>query len=1478
MVTRSKKAALLSSHQEHSTSVPSTSFSSLSFSSSSSSLSSLSELSRRSSSPSPSSFSSSSPSSSLFWPMPTVYQHNTMTTDDHHPPPTSSTSSSSSSSSSFHASPSSFRTTRDSELDSVSTSCDDDHHLVMSIMTRRSSVTESTVKEKIYDPPHEADRSSSYDAVGMPPSVACHETRRSSFSEKMSCEEKRNGSCLSSTYEEEKKEEKKKCIKTSSSFLLLPSHLLTSCDPREHVYALFPGGREAVAEALHALGKEEEERMQSLLQQEREREEQERRRRYLAEEEESEQEKRRSRMMTASCFLFLFFLWILWLTDVETSTVLPVISFFSSPFHRLSALFFSSSSSSSSLPPAPAVTRGSRRGEKRRKERREEQDQEEEESLGLQRRQDHLQGLLSGEGERRSEQAEDFVRRPTEDSQREGLSSETSCRSVSPSLKEEKDYEDSLLHLRKNSDSDVSNDVSSPSFHHRDTAQVVSSSSFSSSSSSSSFYLDEEGIIPWMPLVYQQGLDEKEKGLLRAKQEKALKETIFLSDSKAGEDERDVDQQRGRQGPLTETRSSHAFSSSSGHDMMMGPSVHTPESQSVHHTSPQHDIPSSSGVHTPDLERLRQLQLSCLFKEQLPEDLVSQIPLSLSFSSISQLPFIRIPRSMILSTRDLLPNTTFQTSCQIPLSTESTSSSQDLHPHFSSSSSSNSTIRLSSSSSPPHRPCTINELSAFLLVQERRLQRQILRDFFSKELTLLTKRFPHKTWTLHERSAYIREHRRTFFPLLPYCITKGHDRNSLYFTEAHWEAGEYLTHMKRRPLENFIHRISSLISQQGNYQPSRPTQSKEQQAKEYAEAEIHGEKEEKKKKEKKRDPIVKMMEKREQEKNVKEALSVLYSKGLSDIGENIAVSPVSYDFNVGLHQYTWNSDMSVVHAAHEESFTWGGTSHRRTATTDTHHHPHHLLYPPHLHRHLYNLHSDKTHLPPHHLPSRPNPLAPPHTTTRSETPGSPDMAVSSFQKEKVKRILVNQGQLNSVHTLHRFGVIDPHNPWGPVFFLRKGKPTSSKERQEKEEEKEKGEKGDETQEGEEDDDDADGDEPKTLKSTFPLPFASTISGGSALKADGIFTEEEAQRFLPEWMLPTDRVIIEKDGRSMCFHPLFRRQKTSSQSPSSFASEEEEERDCPISIEEDEDNEDYKRTQRMKTEENEEEESISLPRLDSVHFEEVLLASPPSGENEKNKNKKKKMIDRERRVVGIVCKKDVFYSRTYGYGGLILHEGGPIGGFDRIPYQCMRELLSRHNAYAHEDSSLSHASSSSSHLKKEKREEERMKDSTQERRDTSPLVSSFSLSLAEKEERIASVLEKACEVQLRHTHRALEILHGELKKQEGRLSLVYSLGKKDEETKKEEEQREEIEDDSEEEEEVFFRGTIYEMEKKRGEKGEEKDEEADIERTLGITTKMIQAAQSDEKLLTQCISYFRKLRSKLHSSSSSSPHLPPSTSS
>lgn len=108
-----------------------------------------------------------------------------------------------------------------------------------------------------------------------------------------------------------------------------------------------------------------------------------------------------------------------------------------------------------------------------------------------------------------------------------------------------------------------------------------------------------------------------------------------------------------------------------------------------------------------------------------------------------------------------------------------------------------------------------------------------------------------------------------------------------------------------------------------------------------------------------------------------------------------------------------------------------------------------------------------------------------------------------------------------------------------------------------------------------------------------------------MKADGIFTEEEAQLFLPEWMLQTDRLIIEKDGRSMCFHPFFRRRKTSSQSRTSSSSlpSEGEESDCPSSTEE-EDEEGENEKQRVEREENEEEESISLPRLDSIRFEEV----------------------------------------------------------------------------------------------------------------------------------------------------------------------------------------------------------------------------------------------------------------------------------
>ncbi|PFH32138.1 hypothetical protein BESB_020790 [Besnoitia besnoiti] len=499
------------------------------------------------------------------------------------------------------------------------------------------------------------------------------------------------------------------------------------------------------------------------------------------------------------------------------------------------------------------------------------------------------------------------------------------------------------------------------------------------------------------------------------------------------------------------------------------------------------------------------------------------------------------------------------------------------------------------SDSSPFRACTANELLSVLLIREKQLQRGVLRGFFATARSG------------SESAKDLRSSLRARLPPLPFCLLKNTKKNAFFFNDAHWEALQLLSLLQRAPLEEFV----AGVTQAARASQTLTGDASEQQPE---------------------------AEKRQRE-DVRDAVSILYSKGLWDLDGNIAVAPAGYELEGRFNRYTWNSDEAIMHEAAAASFAWK---------------------------------ADRE------LPS-----------------GS--------------QISVNQGQLSSVHTLHRFGVVEASNHWGPVFFFRR---------------------------------------PENDQEARPRPpFASTRhANGISAPGELLFraSPENLQR-LPSWM--RRRRIVPRDG-TMCFHPEYKAEQAHY--------------GCPV-------------IDAPATGGSPHEECDPLPELDRPKAREtVTSAGQPA----------------------LVCDPSVFFSRTFGLGSLVLRRGGPVGGFDRLSYLCLRELL------ASADSPRRRAPDDA---RAEEDEEEREE-----------------ISLATKEAHVAGLLKEACFLQLDATQQAVRLLSEELTRgggeeteggQDAGAPLLDSL---------------------------------------------EAGETPEREREAAVTRMMLAAAKSDEELLRNCLTYFTKV--------------------
>ncbi|CBZ51077.1 conserved hypothetical protein [Neospora caninum Liverpool] len=554
-------------------------------------------------------------------------------------------------------------------------------------------------------------------------------------------------------------------------------------------------------------------------------------------------------------------------------------------------------------------------------------------------------------------------------------------------------------------------------------------------------------------------------------------------------------------------------------------------------------------------------------------------------------PLLRLPRDMLLSSRDA--PLAFRKRCKVPLAGSS------------------SAVRAAS------RACTANELLGLLLVREKQLQRDVMKEVF------LTRVSEVKDW----------DRLRSQLPPLPFCLVKP-TKNALFFDDAHWEALEFLSLLQKKPLDLFLAGLSHAALETGIFpQRSRESQDADDTASQREKA-------------------------RKEETDIRDAVSVLYSKGLWDLDNNVAVAPAAFELQGHFNRYTWNSDDAMMHEATEQSFSWSAR---------------------------------------HDLPS-----------------GS--------------QILVNQGQLSNLHTLHRFGIVDGSNPWGPVFLFRRV--------------------------------DSEG------FGVSPPYASSRHAQGVALPGEMLFarTRENFQK-LPSWMLR--KRVVPRDG-TMCFHPAYKADQNAHYS-------------CP-------------------------------PVADAVETsEETETAEEPPELDRPTARQTQTSSGHE----AIVCEASVFFNRSFGFGSLVLHRRGPIGGFDKLSYQCLRELLS----------SSPPASSRQKGARKAEsvRAGEALGDEVE--LEAEDLEEAEGLSLATKERMTAALLKEACFLQLESTQQGIWRLTERQRKEE----------------------REAVGEEA--------------RAQPSGGAGRAASQEKERRTRRGLTALMLQAAKSDEELLHRCVGYFARLEKR-----------------
>ncbi|ESS33743.1 putative transmembrane protein [Toxoplasma gondii VEG] len=527
-------------------------------------------------------------------------------------------------------------------------------------------------------------------------------------------------------------------------------------------------------------------------------------------------------------------------------------------------------------------------------------------------------------------------------------------------------------------------------------------------------------------------------------------------------------------------------------------------------------------------------------------------------------PILQLPREMLLSSRDA--SAALRKSCRVPLDLPS-----------------------SASSSSESRACSPNELLGLLLVREKQLQRELVRDTFLR---------------VSQEDENLDEMRRRL-PPLPFCLVKP-TKNAFFFDKAHWEALELLSLLQKKPLDLFLADLTHAARETGVFGGDSEDSSGHRG-------------------------------RSSEDSDIRDAASILYSKGLWDLDDHVAVAPAGFELKGHFNRYSWNSDEATMHEAKEKSFSW---------------------------------------------------------KARGDLPSG-------------SQILVNQGQLSNLHTLHRFGIVEESNSWGPVFLFRRIH-----------------------------DDDFE----------ISPPFASfRHARGVAVPGELLFAHTpENMRKLPSWMLR--KRVVPRDG-TMCFHPEYRA------NPNAHYS-------CPPVANAGE-----------ATEEGNAEE---LPELDRPSTQESQTSTGQAG---------------------MVCEPSVFFNRTFGFGSLVLHRRGPIGGFDRVSYQCLRELVS---------SSLVASAREKPPPDGEAVEVEELEDTE-------------GVSLATKEALTASLLKEACFLQLENTQQAVSLL------------------------KERQRQEEKAKEESREKGMALGRKA-----------GEQNDSETQV------TEMMLQAAKGDEELLQRCVQYFTAL--------------------